>query len=526
MRGLAADGLRTLGPGPLLALALGLVWARFLADVSGDLAAQAAWTDFVARHPGSADDLAWYGGAYPAAYSLAAPQLMALLGVRVAGVASVVAGAAFLALLVRRSGVHRPWTVSTWGAFALWCDLAAGRVSFAVGLAVALGAVVLALGGPPVGRGRVVGCVFASALATAASPLAGLFLEVVAAALLLTGRRAGGWALAVPPVLVVAGAALLFPSYGVDPNSGWTVLVTVACAALLVLLAPAGWRTARVAAAVYALGAVATWVVDTPIGGNVGRLAMVLASVPFLAALCAPGPRRTLRSVALALAFAATAYWVVAADLVGLPPRAPVPAGAAALGDELRRLHADRARVEAVPMLNHWESWGLADAVQLARGWNRQLDAQRDPLFYEGTLTPDRYHAWLRRWAVRYVVLSATPPDVAALDEVALIRSAPPFLRPVWQSDSWQVYEVTDPTPLADPPARTQRADAAQVLLTVPIAGTIRLRVPWSRWLAAHGPGSACLRRDGDWTALRVGAPGTYRLTAPYAWPPGTPCRA
>jgi hypothetical protein len=528
--GLVVDRLRTLGPGPLLALERGLVWARFLADVSGDMAAQAAWADFVARHPGSADDLAWYGGAYPAAYSPVAQQLMAVLGVRVAGVAAVVAGSAFLALLVRRSGVQRPWIVSAWGAFALWCNLAAGRVSSAVGLAFALGAVVMAVGGPA-RLGRVAGGAAASALATAASPLAGLFLEVAAAALILTGRRRTGWALAVPPVLIIGGAALSFPSYGVDPISGWTVVTTVACAAMVVLLVPADWRAARVAAAVYTLGAVVTFLVDTPIRGNVGPLALVFASVPFLAALCSPQPRRRGRTVALLLAYAASAYWVVAADLVGLPPPAPAPTGTAALTAELHRLHADQAPVEAVPMVNHWESWGLADTVELARGWNRQLDQQRDPLLYEGTLTPDRYHSWLRSGAVRYAVVAATQPDGAAQTEADLIHGGPPWLRLVWQTPGLQVYQVADAEPLAAPPARTEKADAAQVVPTSPTAGTIRLRVPWSRWPAVTGPavtgpGAACLYRDGDWTALRAGSPGTYRVTAPYSWPPGTPCRS
>jgi hypothetical protein len=530
------DGARELWPGPVLALVLGLVWARFLADVRGDMAAQAAWTDFVARHPGSADDLAWYGGAYPAAYSLAAPQLMAVVGVRVAGVAAVVAGSVFLARLVRLGGVRRAWIASAWGAFALWCNLAAGRVSFAVGLAFALGAVALAVGGRPgrgrpvrgrPSRGRVAGCAVASALATAASPLAGLFLEVAAAALILTGRRPPGWALAVPPALIVGAAALLFPAYGVDPISAWTVVATVACAVLVVLLAPADWRATRVAAAVYGVGAIATWALATPIGGNVGRLAMLFASLPFLTALDSPRPRSGRRTVALLLAFAATAYWLVAADLVGLPPTAPVPAGTAALITELRRLHADRARVEAVPMVNHWESWGLAGTVELARGWNRQLDLARDPLFYDGTLTPDRYHVWLRSWAVRYVVVSAaTPPDSAARAEAELIHGSSPWLRPVWQSAGWRIYQVTDAEPLAAPPARTEKADAAQVVVTTPSAGTVRLRLPWSRWLSVTGPGEACVVRDGDWTALRVRRPGTYRLTAPYAWPPGTPCRS
>ena len=75
------------------------------------------------------------------------------------------------------------------------------------------------------------------------------------------------------------------------------------------------------------------------------------------------------------------------------PPREPVAqpasqivldATVSALVQELHVLHADTSRVEAVPQYGHWESQQLAGTVLLARGWERQLDTVRNPLFYGG----------------------------------------------------------------------------------------------------------------------------------------------
>ncbi|MFB7664617.1 MFS transporter [Kitasatospora sp. NPDC056138] len=505
------------------ALLLNLLWARCLASVSGDLAAQWAWADFAARHPGSAYDLAWYGGMHPASYSLLAPGLMALLGVRTVAVASATASAALLAVLVLRSPVRRPLPVVLWGAFALSCNVAAGRVTFALGTGFALAALVAAGGDRATGWRRVAGAAVFALLATLGSPVAGLFVEVAAAALLLTGRRRTGWALAVPPPLVVLATALLFPFTGIDPISAPTVAACVACSAAVLVVSPTSWRRIRAGAVLYALGTVLTWAFDTPIGANVQRLGLLFGSVVALAALCAGPARSRLRLAALLAAFAATGCWTVSGNIVGLP--APTPSGrATGLVAELHRLPAGQGRLEAVPMLNHWESWGLVDTALLARGWNRQVDVERNPLFYDGTLDAAGYHEWLRRWAVHYVALPEGATDDGGRAEAALIRSGPAWLEEVWHDRDWRLYRFTDAVPLAAPDATVERADAARVVLAVSAPGPVRVRIAWSPWLSVHGPGGACLARDGDWTMLDAPAPGNYRIDARYTWPRGTPC--
>ena len=547
------DALRSRTPAPiwaaaLLALVLTLIWARYLAGVGGDLAAQWSWADFAAKHPGSSYDLAWYGGIHPASYSLLAPFLMAAVGVRAAGVLSVVVSAVLLAHILTRAGLRWPLPVALWGAFALWCDLAAGRVTFAIGLTFGLAAGVAVGTERAPGWGRIAGAAFLAFLAVCASPLAGLFVEVAAAALLVTGRVRAGLALGVPGPVVVVLTSLLFPFGGVDPVGGPTIISTAGCAVAVALLVPSGpaaapvWRVVRVGALLYAAGAGLTLLIDTPLGSNVERLALIFGSVAFLAALCSRGDLfwlRTsirarlrmpwLRAGALLVAFLLAGFWTVTGDIVGIPRPSSQEQGAGLVA-ELQSLHVDATgmRVEAVPMLNHWESWGLVGAADLARGWNRQADVQRNPLFYEGELTEAAYHDWLQKWAVGYVAVPTLPAgglDYSARREAAIIATHPAWLRQVWQDSSWRLFKFTDAVALASPPAKVVQTDAAHVVLDVPATGVVILRVQWSPWLRVDGPGGACLARDGDWTQLVVTAPGRFTIDSDYELPRGSQCR-
>lgn len=80
-----------------------------LREQRGDLAAQDAWAEFVGRNPGSAYNLAWYGGMHPVSYSVVSPYLMHVLGVRTTMMLVGTVSAALLTLLLIRSGaVPRP----------------------------------------------------------------------------------------------------------------------------------------------------------------------------------------------------------------------------------------------------------------------------------------------------------------------------------------------------------------------------------------------------------------------------------
>ncbi|NED01256.1 hypothetical protein G3I55_06255, partial [Streptomyces sp. SID6648] len=101
-----------------------------------------AWADFASRHGGSAYGLFWYGGMHTANYSVISPYLMAALGVRTVTVVSGLAASWLAAVLMVRGGVRRPVWPALLASLALWCDVASGRTTFALGVAFALAACV------------------------------------------------------------------------------------------------------------------------------------------------------------------------------------------------------------------------------------------------------------------------------------------------------------------------------------------------------------------------------------------------
>ncbi|MEU8522632.1 MFS transporter [Streptomyces sp. NBC_01216] len=546
-----------------------VLWFFLFANSGGDLAAQDAWAEFVGRHPDSAYNLAWYGGMHPVSYSVVSPYLMSLLGVRTTMMIAGTVSAGLTALiLVRLRAVRNPLACALAGVFAFLCNALSGRVTFGLGLMFALGAVAAVFCWPHRWRHRrwakaAVAAPLAG-IATACSPVAGLFLGVAAAALFLNKRRPGAYALGLAPVLVVAVSAWLFPFSGTQPMSLGSTSLPFLFGVLVLLLVPRAWRTVRTGAAVYSVGTLLTWLIDSQIGSNVSRLVMLFAGVVLLAALPYTVPRSR-RWYAVLLAFAGLNAWIGfkgVDDVVRTAPDASWTREVAPLINQLQVRGAEKARVEVVPASSHRESSALTPYINLARGWNRQADMERNPLFYDDTLNSDNYQDWLDRWAVHYVVLPTGVPDSGAEREAELVARGLPYLRQVWSDANWRLYEVADPTPLADPPARVERAAADEVLIRLDAPGRVLIRVPFSPWLALLDEDGGkieppqeteasqaareasetelpkvfrneegCLvkgepDREGDeWTELVAPKAGVYRLGAPYKiFPRGTAC--
>ncbi|MGW1550771.1 MFS transporter [Streptomyces sp. NPDC002346] len=543
-----------------------ILWFLFFANSGGDLAAQDAWAEFVGRHPGTAYNLAWYGGMHPVSYSVVSPYLMSVLGVRTTMMIAGTVSAGLTALiLVRVPAVRNPLACSFAGVFAFLCNAMSGRVTFGLGMMFALGAVAAVFCWPYRWRhkrwAKAAVAAPLAGLATAGSPVAGLFLGVVAAALFLNKRRPGAYALGLAPVVVVALSSWLFPFSGTQPMSIATLSLPFLFAVLVFFLVPREWSTVRTAAAVYGVGTLLTYVIDSQIGSNVTRMAMLFAGVALLAALPYAVPRSR-RWYALLLAFVGMNVWIGfkgADDIVRTAPAASWTRELAPLVNELQNIGAERGRVEVVPASSHREASALAPYVNLARGWNRQADMERNPLFYDDTLNPVNYRQWLDRWAVHYVVLPKGEPDATgAVQEAELVRKGQPYLRKVWSDSNWQLFEVDSPVPLADPPATVDRAGAGELTIHVKRAGRVLIRIPYSRWLALVDDEGKSVERpqeteaskqrtdqdsprtfvntngclikvdedaDGDeWTELLAPRAGVYRLAAPYQLSPGTPC--
>jgi hypothetical protein len=142
------------------------------------------------------------------------------------------------------------------------------------------------------------------------------------------------------------------------------------------------------------------------IGHNVLRASTFVFPLTLLTALLAGFRPRWLATAALVGSLAATS-----APYVSMIPvrTADSLAHASFWRPMLAFLATHEARgfrLEVVPTSNHLEAYYFPRAgYALARGWYRQLDIADNPVLYRPRLTPLAYRSWLRREAVRYVVL-------------------------------------------------------------------------------------------------------------------------
>ncbi|MEU1251990.1 MFS transporter [Streptomyces chartreusis] len=548
-----------------LAGLLHIIWFFTFANSGGDLAAQDAWAEFVGRHPDSAYNLAWYGGMHPVSYSVVSPYLMSVLGVRttmmIAG--TITAGLLTLVLLRSRS-VRNPLWASFAGVFGLIANAISGRVTFGLGTMFALGAVAVVFCWPYRWRykrwAKALCAAPLAALATMASPVAGLFVGFVAVALFLQKRRPGAWALGIAPTAVVAVSAWLFPFSGTQPMVIGSVLLPLLCAVVTFVIVPEDWKTVRLVSAVYGLSVVLVWVVSSQIGSNITRLAMLFAGTALVAALpyTVPRSRKWYTGVLALLTFVGWIGYKTVDDIIHAAPAASWARELAPLVNELQEVGAEKGRVEVVPARSHREASALAPYVNLARGWNRQADMERNPLFYDDTLNSANYREWLQRWAVHFVVLPKDEPDASGAErERELVQRGMPYLKQVWGDANWQLFQVTAPAPLAEPNAVVERAEQGEMTMRVSKPGRVLIRIPYSPWLSIVDADGTKLdppketeesqdRPDGEpksydnvngclteteedalgdrWTTLVAPKAGTYRLAAPYTVPRGTPC--
>ena len=549
----------------LLSGVLHVAWFFTFANSGGDLAAQDAWAEFVGRHPDSAYNLAWYGGMHPVSYSVVSPYLMSVLGVRTTMmIAGTISAGLLTLILIRSRSVRNPLWASLAGVFALLCNAASGRVTYGLGLVFGLGAVAVVFCWPYRWRykrwAKALCAAPLAALATMSSPVAGLFVGLVAVALFLQKRRPGAWALGLAPAAVVAVSAWLFPFSGTQPMLFGSMILPLASGVLVYFLVPREWITVRITAAVYSIGVILVWLVSSQIGSNISRLAMLFAGVALIAALPFVTPRSR-KWYTIVLAFIGFTGWIgfkSVDDVVNTAPAASWSHELAPLVNELQEVGAERGRVEVVPAASHIEASALAPYVNLARGWNRQADMERNPLFYDDTLNSANYHEWLQRWAVHYVVLPKDKLDGDGGErERDLVQRGMPYLKQVWGDTNWQLFQVTDPTPLAEPNAVVDRAEQGELTIEVKKKGRILIRIPYSPWLSvvdakgkslkppqetdaskhrAEGtpktydnPNGCLMETEEDskgdkWTMLLAPKAGTYRLAAPYQLPRGTPC--
>jgi hypothetical protein len=510
---------------PTLIAAAGAALYLIVEPRTVDLAAGTYRADLFDREGFAIWNGNWFSGHHSPAYSVLFPPLGGLLGVRMVGALSAIAAAAaFEALAHRRWGERARWGAIVFGLGTL-TSLYAGRIPFALGVAFGIAAL-LALQ-----RERLALAAALAAACTMASPVAGLFLAIAAAALFLAGRRWPGVALASAALVPAVVLAIAFPDAGREPFDASAFVPLPIFALAFVLAVPREERELRIGAALYCLACVGWFVVDSPMGGNAVRMGALFGAPLLLCALLARdgaailrprGPLGRAAPVALVTLLAALGVWQWSAAVRDLIKAFEDPSVEASYYDPLLEFleHADAppSRVEIPFTRGHWEAAEVAPHFPLARGWVRQVDTERNPIFYGGVLNRVTYGAWLAEHGVHWVALPSAKPDYSAYGERALIESNLPYLRLRFRSRDWRVYEVTLPHPMVIPdgPARIdlERLGSDEVGLRVRRPGEAIVRVHWTPYWRLEG---GCVERDGDWTRVAVDRPGRFRLVTTFA---------
>ena len=445
-----------------LAVAVPLVLAYLiLAPPAGDLAAATYRSDLFARVGFTTWDTGWYAahGYWLPGYSLLSPALGALLGVRLLLALSALAACALFALIAQRVfGIAAARLAAAWFALGFCVGVLSGRVPYDLGFAIGLASVLALM------RGALPAALVLAVLTSVASPVAGAFLGLVGLALALAGVRtlAGiatdikaqadihrGLGLCAAALIPVLALGIAYPGGGYEPfaaSAFWPALAGVLLIALLLPrgpLTPRGRQVLRVAAGLYALALIGSYVIHTPVGGNAARLGPLLAA-PLLAGVLWERQRALLLALTPLLL-----YWQLATPIRDYSSIAGDPSVHASYYAtplaELRKLGHGRPTIVEVPMTAaHWESAYLAghDGVELARGWERQLDTRYAAIFYRKTLSAAAYRAWLVGNRVVYVALPDAPLDKAGSLEGRLLTHGLPYLRELWHSEHWRLYRV------------------------------------------------------------------------------------
>jgi hypothetical protein len=514
-----------------------------------DLAAQVYRVDLFGRLGFAVWDTHWYAGHGLLGYSLIYPPLASLLGMRVLAALCVLASSMLFWRLARAVYGEAAHWGAAWFAVAALGDVWIGRLTFALGVSLALAAGLALL------RERWLSAGVLAALCAAASPVAGALLGLAGLTLALEHRSPRALlTLAGPAAVVVLAQAALFGEGGYEPYPFLSFVATLLIAGAFLWALPPAARLLRIGGWVYLLACVACLAVHSPVGSNVERYAVLLAG-PLL--LCArltarpgaygssgvsgalgvsdtPGAGAGVRAGAVARwrsmrASAALALCVIAVWVVWGPARETLAvAGSEAtsaayyvpLERFLARVQAPPAspvRVEVPLTRSHWEAALLAPSVSLARGWDKQMETRFNRVLLSSGLTAASYERWLDEQAVSYVALPDVPLDPSSAQEGRLIRNGLPYLHEVFKSAHWRVFRVLSATPLLTGPGRLTALGEDSFSLLARTPGSFVVRVRFTRyWTLTSGVGCVS-QAPGGWTAVSVRAPGTAVIAARFS---------
>ena len=260
--------------------------------------------------------------------------------------------------------------------------LFSGRLTFALGVAIGLGAL-LALQ-----RRRPLLAAVLAVLTVCGSPVAGLFLALAGVAVMLAGDRRGGALVALPALAALGALSLAFPTGGEEPFvfSAFIGVPLFAAGAPCSCCRPSE-RVLRWGVAVYAIAAVAAFAAGQPGGwehgppGGAGRRGR-----------CWPWGSRAAGRWRLRPSPCPCSTgngWRPSATCPRRPgtrrctPPTTSRCSPSSSGAREERPRGSRSRRPR----NRWEADYVAPRFPLARGWLRQLESDDLDLFTEGNLT-------------------------------------------------------------------------------------------------------------------------------------------
>lgn len=498
---------------PLLAVMLGS--AIVLSGRHGvDLAAHLYRVDLFRQSGWTLWDSQWYGGHWTLNYSVIFPPIAASLGLAATAVlCAACASAVFDAIVVEHFGQTARLSSVVFGLVTV-SQVAIGQLPFLLGEALGLAAYWAA------SRRRFDLAWTCAVAASLASPLAGAFVAVAAAALLLDqwplsrGPLIGLLAAALAPI---AALGLLFPGTGPMPFPALDCAVIVAILVVADRNLRGGLRTG---VRVYLAAVVFCFVVPTPVGGDVTRLAESLGA-PLAAATLWPERRRF-----LAVAIVPLGLLQFGAPVTTLVTSGSDPSTAASyyrgLLAFLERSDRPAGRIEVVPTRLHSEAAYVAPYLPIARGWERQLDIVDNPLFYaQRPPTPAAYRAWLLDNGVRFVAVPDSPLDYSATAEARLVRAGVDGLVPRWHDAHWRVFELAGAPGIVAGPASLVRLEGATALLDATGPGPIVVRVRYDAGWSIQGTRGCVTRAPGGGLLLATHPLGTFSVRVGLSGPPG-----
>jgi hypothetical protein len=367
--------------------------------------------------------------------------------------------------------------------------------------------------------------------------------------------------------VVVGALELLFPEGGVEPYPILSFAATAGVIALFLSAVPRREGMLRAGALVYLWACLLCLLIHSAVGSNIERYGVLLAG-PLLAcsvlSRCGEGSRaggserrtggserrtggsertvgkgaparaRVLLSRAVVVAaLCGSAVWTVWGPVRETEAVAGSPATSAAnyrpVEGFLDSLHGGPVRIEVPLTRTHWEAALLAPSVSLARGWEKQLDSRYDQVLLTPGLDGASYERWLQQQGVAYVALPDVELDPSSAQEGRLIRGGLPFLREVFSSAHWRIYEVLSRRPLLTGPGRLTALGHDSFSLQASAGGSFLVKVHYTRyWTLTEGSGCVS-QAPGGWTAVRLSEPGRAVVSARFslgrAFGSGPSCR-